>query len=52
MDIKLDAAGASISCASQPDIVATMLEQLHVEPATRSWNWAPGPATTPVCSPT
>lgn len=32
VDIKLDAGGTSISCASQPDIVATMLEQLHVEP--------------------
>ncbi|MEU8305934.1 methyltransferase, FxLD system [Actinomadura sp. NPDC048955] len=32
VDIKLDADGASISCASQPDIVATMLEQLQVEP--------------------
>jgi protein-L-isoaspartate(D-aspartate) O-methyltransferase len=32
VDIKLDAGGASISCASQPDIVAMMLEQLQVEP--------------------
>ncbi|MEU8310528.1 methyltransferase, FxLD system [Actinomadura sp. NPDC048955] len=32
VDIKLDAGGASISCASQPGIVAMMLEQLQVEP--------------------
>jgi len=32
VDTKLDSAGRPISCASQPDIVATMLEQLHVEP--------------------
>ncbi|XVQ12171.1 methyltransferase, FxLD system [Spirillospora sp. CA-255316] len=35
VDIKLDAVGASISCASQPDIVAMMLEQLHVEPGNK-----------------
>ncbi|MDJ1136274.1 methyltransferase, FxLD system [Streptomyces iconiensis] len=32
VNIKHDETGASISCASQPDIVATMLEQLDVEP--------------------
>jgi protein-L-isoaspartate(D-aspartate) O-methyltransferase len=32
VNTKFDKSGASISCASQPDIVATMLEQLDVEP--------------------
>ncbi|MEU3261460.1 methyltransferase, FxLD system [Streptomyces albidoflavus] len=32
VDTKFDESGASISCASQPDIVAMMLEQLDVEP--------------------
>ncbi|MGW7069446.1 methyltransferase, FxLD system [Streptomyces sp. NPDC054855] len=32
VNTKLDESGASISCASQPDIVAMMLEQLDVEP--------------------
>nr|WTB08266.1 methyltransferase, FxLD system [Streptomyces antimycoticus] len=32
VDTKYDSAGRSISCASQPGIVALMLEQLHVEP--------------------
>ncbi|WP_307843535.1 methyltransferase, FxLD system [Streptomyces sp. B15] len=32
VNIKHDETGASISCASQPDIVAMMLEQLDVEP--------------------
>ncbi|MET7457229.1 methyltransferase, FxLD system [Streptomyces sp. NPDC005574] len=32
VNTKLDASGVSISCASQPDIVAMMLEQLDVEP--------------------
>ncbi|MGC5042481.1 methyltransferase, FxLD system [Streptomyces albidoflavus] len=32
VNIKFDDSGASISCASQPDIVAIMLEQLEVEP--------------------
>ncbi|MFE0179773.1 methyltransferase, FxLD system [Streptomyces olivaceus] len=31
VDTKFDASGASISCASQPDIVGMMLEQLDVE---------------------
>ncbi|MEU6036119.1 methyltransferase, FxLD system [Actinomadura sp. NPDC047616] len=32
VDTKFDAGGAPISCASQPDIVAMMLEQAQVEP--------------------
>ncbi|MGW5096292.1 methyltransferase, FxLD system [Streptomyces nodosus] len=32
VDTKLDESGTSISCASQPDIVGMMLEQLDVEP--------------------
>ncbi|GAB2769260.1 methyltransferase, FxLD system [Streptomyces daliensis] len=32
VDTKLDSAGRPISCASQPSIVAMMLEQLQVEP--------------------
>ncbi|MGW2137611.1 methyltransferase, FxLD system [Streptomyces sp. NPDC001773] len=32
VNTKFDESGASISCASQPDIVAMMLEQLDVEP--------------------
>ncbi|WP_322500258.1 methyltransferase, FxLD system [Streptomyces rochei] len=32
VDTKTDESGASISCASQPDIVAMMLEQLDVHP--------------------
>ncbi|MFE9455806.1 methyltransferase, FxLD system [Streptomyces californicus] len=32
VDTKFDESGASISCASQPDIVGMMLEQLDVEP--------------------
>lgn len=32
VDTKLDESGASISCASQPSIVAMMLEQLDVQP--------------------
>lgn len=32
VDTKFDESGASISCASQPDIVGMMLEQLEVEP--------------------
>ncbi|MFE0765337.1 methyltransferase, FxLD system [Streptomyces smyrnaeus] len=32
VNIKHDETGASISCASQPDIVAMMLEQLDIEP--------------------
>ncbi|MEU4659485.1 methyltransferase, FxLD system [Streptomyces sp. NPDC023723] len=32
VDTKYDESGASISCASQPTIVATMLEQLDVQP--------------------
>ncbi|MFF7174830.1 methyltransferase, FxLD system [Streptomyces pseudovenezuelae] len=32
VNIKSDDSGASISCASQPDIVAIMLEQLEAEP--------------------
>ncbi|GHC77027.1 methyltransferase, FxLD system [Streptomyces flavofungini] len=32
VNTKLDESGASISCASQPDVVAMMLEQLEVEP--------------------
>ncbi|MDQ0810199.1 protein-L-isoaspartate(D-aspartate) O-methyltransferase [Streptomyces sp. B3I7] len=32
VNIKFDDSGASISCASQPDIVAIMLEQLEAEP--------------------
>ncbi|QEV04912.1 methyltransferase, FxLD system [Streptomyces prasinus] len=32
VNTKLDASGVSISCASQPDIVGMMLEQLDVEP--------------------
>ncbi|KAF3470055.1 methyltransferase, FxLD system [Streptomyces sp. Tu 3180] len=35
VNTKLDASGISISCASQPDIVAMMLEQLDVEPGQR-----------------
>jgi protein-L-isoaspartate(D-aspartate) O-methyltransferase len=35
VSIKADAGGASISCASQPDIVALMLEQLEAEPGHR-----------------
>ena len=32
VDTKFDGSGRSISCASQPDIVAMMLEQLDVQP--------------------
>ncbi|MFF2652660.1 methyltransferase, FxLD system [Streptomyces sp. NPDC058045] len=32
VDTKFDASGASISCASQPDIVGMMLEQLDIQP--------------------
>jgi protein-L-isoaspartate(D-aspartate) O-methyltransferase len=32
VDTKFDNAGRPISCASQPNIVATMLEQLQIEP--------------------
>ncbi|MEW1700090.1 methyltransferase, FxLD system [Streptomyces sp. NPDC093249] len=32
VNTKLDPAGRSISCASQPDIIAMMLEQMQVEP--------------------
>ncbi|MFE0130165.1 methyltransferase, FxLD system [Streptomyces sp. NPDC059037] len=32
VNTKFDGSGASISCASQPDIVGMMLEQLEVEP--------------------
>ncbi|MFD9540840.1 methyltransferase, FxLD system [Streptomyces sp. NPDC060022] len=35
VDIKHDAGGSSISCASQPDIVALMLDQLEAQPGER-----------------
>jgi protein-L-isoaspartate(D-aspartate) O-methyltransferase len=35
VDIKHDADGSSISCASQPDIVALMLDQLEAQPGER-----------------
>ncbi|MEU3051114.1 methyltransferase, FxLD system [Streptomyces sp. NPDC006984] len=35
VNIKYDESGTSISCASQPDIVGKMLEQLDVEPGHR-----------------
>lgn len=35
VDVKLDTDGTSISCASQPQIVAIMLDQLEVQPGER-----------------
>ncbi|MFM9371889.1 methyltransferase, FxLD system [Streptomyces sp. Da 82-17] len=35
VNTKYDDSGASISCASQPDVVGVMLEQLEVEPGQR-----------------
>jgi protein-L-isoaspartate(D-aspartate) O-methyltransferase len=36
VSVKDDADGASISCASQPDVVALMLDQLGIEPGHRA----------------
>jgi protein-L-isoaspartate(D-aspartate) O-methyltransferase len=35
VDIKYDTDGVSVSCASQPDIVALMLDQLQAQPGER-----------------
>lgn len=35
VDVKLDADGSSISCASQPSVVALMLDQLEAQPGER-----------------
>ncbi len=48
--IKRDAEGNGLSSASQPSIVAIMLEQLDIQPGHRYWRLAQAPATTPPCS--
>lgn len=49
---KDDGTGISISAASQPTIVAMMLEMLQVQPGQNVLELGQAPATTPACSPT
>lgn len=44
--------GAALSCASEPGIVALMLDQLDVRPGPRILEIGAGTGTTPRCSPT
>ncbi|MEU8955022.1 hypothetical protein AB0C93_12025 [Streptomyces sp. NPDC048518] len=39
--------GKSLSCATQPTVMAMMLDQLAVREGTTSWKPGPEPATTP-----